>query len=146
MSSRLYLDDPHVISRLQEMVEDESEKSRIRNQALQALAGHFPHQPEAPRVPEEAVRALEIMAKADKYRSSVLWSLLQMDLTEEVESLLRAFVKEGSRDEAVMATRALCGYRVVNIGALDEEQRKRVVENNERAAGRVFYWVKRVGT
>jgi hypothetical protein len=61
------------------------------------LAGHFPHEPEAPQVPQEAVKALEVMTKAEKYRSAVLWRLLQMDLTEEVETLLREFVKEGTR-------------------------------------------------
>lgn len=142
-SSRAHLTDPRVVARLREIVEEEKEKTRIRNQALQALAGHFPHEPGAPQGPQEAVKALEVMAKAEKYRSAVLWRLLQMDLTEEVEALLSEFVKEGTREEAVMATRALCGYRVVNIGVFDKEERKNVVQANERAAGRVFYWIKR---
>jgi HEAT repeat protein len=142
-SSRPYLDDPRVVARLQEMIEDDNETDRIRGQALQALAGHFPHQPDAPQVPQAAIRALELMAKAEKYRSAVLWRLLQMDLTEEVENLLREFVKEGTREQAVMATRALCGYRVVNIGVFDKEERRRIVQTSEVAAGRVFYWVER---
>lgn len=36
-----------------------------------------------------------------------------------------------------------CGYRVVNIGVFDKEERKKVIQVNELAAGRVFYGVKR---
>jgi len=40
-----------------------------------------------------------------------------------------------------MATKALCGYQVVNIGKFANANQ--ITETCERAGGRVFYWVKR---
>ena len=47
--------------------------------------------------------------------------------------------------EAVMATKALCGYRVIHLSAFenDKPRQRYTTQNCELAAGRVFYWMKR---
>ena len=62
----------------------------------------------------------------------------------QVKALLQEFVKTGTREEAVAATRALCGYKVITLGEVDDEkERKRIARTCDLAAGRVFYWIKR---
>ena len=71
--------------------------------------------------------------------------VLQLDLSPHVEELLREFVQNGTKDEAVMATKALCGYRVIHLGAFENNKPMlRYITNNcELAGGRMFYWMKR---
>jgi hypothetical protein len=70
---------------------------------------------------------------------------VRLDLTDHVKELLEAFVEDGSKAEAIMATRALCGYRVINIGQFDgnEVVQRTISQTCEIAAGRVFYWITR---
>jgi len=116
------------------MVGDESENRRIRSAAIGCLA---------------ELGASDFMEDAlGKYRHAregVLLNLLMLDLSDEVESLLKAFVKDGTKEEAVMATKALCGYRVMSPYSIadDRATQKHIMETCERAAGRVFYWMKR---
>lgn len=124
-----------VAARLREIVEDETEKLKIRRDAVAALA-------QTP-VEESEVGVLKELMQADKFRASVLLWLLQAELSEGVEELLREFVSGGSKQEAVMATRALCGYRIVNLGNIDTPRKRELVSDAEPAAGRVLYWVKR---
>jgi hypothetical protein len=138
-----YLGIPAIVERLRTMAEDEGENRKIRWAALQALAGLVGEAPS--RVPAIAADVLETMARTDRLRAEVLFRLLQVELTPEVERLLRDFVKTGTREEAVMATRALCGFQVVNLGQFSEPEKSRVVQTCEVAAGRVWYWVKRAG-
>jgi hypothetical protein len=142
-SSTNFHDYPEVTERLRAMAADEHETRRIRLFALISLAGGVG--PLVSDLTAGDVRALESLAKLDAYRSTVLFGLLRLDLTETVEDLLREFVKTGTKDEAVMATRALCGYRVVNLGHFETGSavQKYVIETCEIAAGRVWYWVKR---
>ena len=58
--------------------------------------------------------------------------------------VLRHVVETGSKQEAVDATRALCGYKVVNLGSLPAAERRRVAQTAEPAGGRVFFWVPRI--
>ena len=65
-------------------------------------------------------------------------------LSDEMRDVLRYVVETGSKDEAVAATRALCGFRVINLGGITRaDERKRITQTCERAWGRVFYWVPR---
>jgi hypothetical protein len=45
---------------------------------------------------------------------------------------------------ARVATRALSGIKVVNLGALSEERHREVAAGCELAVGQVYYWVRRV--
>ena len=138
-----FLQYPEITERLAGIATDETETRKIRGHALNGLAGHT-EGPSVGALPKAAAEALETLAKADKFRSNVLFGLLQIDLSDQVEDLLKEFVKSGTKEEAVMATKALCGYQVVNLGAFPNEAvRKKVTQTCERAAGRVFYWVKR---
>lgn len=138
-----YLGVPAIVERLRAMAEDAGENRKIRGSALQALAGLLGNAPS--KLPVAATSVLEAMARTDRLRAEVLFRLLQVDLTPEVERLLRDFVKAGTREEAVMATRALCGFQVVNLGQFSEPEKSRVMQTCELAAGRVWYWVKRAG-
>ena len=115
-SSKPFLGDRRVVERIAAMVEDETEYHRIRDKALFAIGGGFPKVNEAGQMPEPAISALKSLAAVDKYRGAVLGRLVRMGLTPEVEALLQEYVRSGNKDEAVAATRALCGYRLVNWG------------------------------
>jgi len=136
-----FLSDTRITQKLQGMLNDGSEKTKIRRRALTTLIGGNLEVTKSPQlhVAEDAVRAL--MA-SETHRQAILCGLLQLDLSEKVESLLKSFVKEGSKEEAVLATKALCGYKVVNLGSVPEPKRQ-AVQRGERAFGDVFYWVPR---
>jgi hypothetical protein len=69
---------------------------------------------------------------------------LQLELSDKVVALLKSFVKDGSKDEAVAATRALCGFKVINLGGIkDAKERRHVTSTCDLAFGQVFYWIKR---
>jgi hypothetical protein len=59
--------------------------------------------------------------------------------------LLKEFVKNGTKAEAVMATRALCGYRVIHINIFENDKaaERYVLQMCELAAGRMWYWITR---
>jgi hypothetical protein len=133
---------PEITDRLKAMVADEHETRRIRNFALNSLAGAGSLLND---LTATDVRALESLAKIDAYRAEILFGLLKLDLTAPVEDLLHTFVANGAPHEAVMATRALCGFRVVNLGQFEPYSavQKYIVDTCEVASGRVWYWVKR---
>lgn len=142
-SSATYQPYPEITDRLKAMVADEHETRRLRTLALQALAGGVGTL--ANDLTASAAQALETLVKIDTYRTGILFKLLQLDLTAPVETLLREFVATGTKEEAVMATRALCGFRVVNLGHFEPggAAQRYVTDTCEIAAGRVWYWVKR---
>jgi HEAT repeat protein len=83
--------------------------------------------------------AIAALARLPKYRTAVLSSLLRLQtLTDEATTVLKDFVSEGSKDEAVAATRRLCGYRVAHHAELTDDVRRRA----EAAHGRVWFWVR----
>jgi HEAT repeat protein len=137
-----FLSSPAIVEQLRKMLEDPKEKPKIRRCALSALMGATPTTTETS--PPVAVDAIQEILASDAYRAQILIGVLQMDLNETSTTLLQSFVQNGSKDEAVAATRALCGYKVVNLGSIrDPAQRKRVAATCDRALGEVFYWVKR---
>ncbi len=141
--SVLYAGNSAIEARLEEICFDEGETRRIRSAAFLALSsGTFlaslAESSEAARKYFEDVPALE------KYRGSALKLLVSLDpLTDEMRDVLRYVVETGPKDEAVTATRALCGFRVINIGGVSPTERKRISQTCELAWGRVFYWVPR---
>jgi hypothetical protein len=139
-SSKPFLGDRRVVERIAAMVEDETELHRIRDKALFALGGGFP---KAGRMPEPAISALRSLAAVDTYRAAVLGRLVRISLTPEVEALLKEYVRSGTKDEAVAATRALCGYRLVNWGKARPAD---LAAAGAVHAGGVDYWIRRDST
>lgn len=143
MSSGNYLQFPEITDRLKQIVTDEQEKRKIRSQALSTLSGAS--QKAMEDLSETVTDVLQSLARTEQYRFNILFGLLRLDLTDRVEELLREFVKDGSKAEAIMATRALCGYRVIHIDsfASDKAAQKHILQTCELAAGRMFYWMPR---
>ena len=94
-------------------------------------------------MPEPAISALKSLAAVDKYRGAVLRRLVRMGLTPEVEALLKEYVRSGTKEEAVAATRALCGYRLVNWG--NAKPAELAAAGAVHASG-VDYWIRRDST
>lgn len=133
--SARFVDDPRVLARLRRAFE-ENERGSARP-AMQILSGLF-RAPNGLRALEPVTEALAAMARTPAFRQQALFALLRArTLTAEVSALLQDFVRDGTKDEAVMATRRLCGFRVVHDAELDDEARRTA----ELAWGRVFYWV-----
>jgi hypothetical protein len=139
-SSKPFLSDARIVERITAMVQDETEYHRIRDKALLALGGGFPNVNAAGQLPKAAIDALRSLAAVDKYRGDVLNRLVRMDLTPEVEALLKEFVRSGNKEEAVAATRALCGYRLVNWGTAKPAE---LAAAGAVHAGGVHYWIRR---
>ena len=141
-AAKPFLDQAAVAERIAAMVEDENEKQRIRGMALLVLGGALrtPYLDRVNQIPEAAMRALKSLAEADRYRDAVLRRLLFLDLTPAVEELLKEYVRSGTKEEAVAATRALCGYRLVNWGSAKPAEL--AAAGAVRADG-VHYWVRR---
>ena len=139
-SSKPFLGDPRIVERITAMVTDETEYHRIRDKALLALGGGFPNVNAAGQLPKAAIDALRSLAAVDKYRGDVLSRLVRMDLTPEVEALLKEYVRSGTKDEAVAATRALCGYRLVNWGKAKPAD---LAAAGAVHASGVDYWIRR---
>lgn len=142
-SSKPFLGEHRVVERIAAMVEDETEYHRIRDKALFALGGGFPKVNEAGQMPEAAISALKSLAAVEKYRGAVLGRLVRMGLTPEVEALLNEYVRSGTKEEAVAATRALCGYRLVNWGKAKPAD---LSAAGAVHAGGVDYWIRRDST
>jgi hypothetical protein len=140
-SSKPFLGDRRVVERIAAMVADETEYHRIRDKALFALGGGFPYVDPAGQLPSVAIRALGALGAIDRYRGAVLDRLVRMDLTPEVEALLKEFVNSGNKDDAVAATRALCGYRLVNWG--NAKPAELAAAGAVRVGSGVSYWIRR---
>ena len=138
--SKPFLGDRRIVDRIAAMVEDEREYHRIRDKALFALGGGYPKINRAGEMPEAAISALKNLSEVDRYRTAVLYRLVRMDLTPEVEALLNEYVKSGTKEEAVAATRALCGYRLVNWGSAKPAELAAAGAIHARG---VDYWIRR---
>lgn len=137
-SSARFTGDGRVIDRLRLAVEREERGSA--GTALQVLGGVF-HSPFGLSAVEPVPAALAALADQPKHRRQVLMALLRAyTLTDESTALLRSFVRDGSKEEAVYATRRLDGFRVGRVEELigDTEARR----NADRAWGDVWYWIR----
>lgn len=129
-----FVSDPRVVARLQKAVTQAETGSA--QAALAVLAGTY-SSPYGLSQLEPVAEALRHLARLPRYRQQVLASLLRAPtLTEETSALLREFVVNGSKAEAVAATRRLCGFRVVRKELLSEGE----LRSAERAFGEVWYW------
>ncbi|MEM7130319.1 MAG: HEAT repeat domain-containing protein [Chloroflexota bacterium] len=136
-----YLHFPEVAKLLESMITNESEKRNIRQGALMYLANGAGEG--GGIYSETAVEAIKDLYLSEEYRKRILFGLVQVELTKQVENLLKMFVELGSKDEAVMATKALCGYYVVHIDGYSDEARKQITQTCELALPRMHYWIQR---
>ena len=156
-SARLFLDQPTVSSTLQTLARSDP-SPRVRVWALNALAGQaglsygpqvlagLPYGPRALAGLGDA-EALRELAQADELRPRVLFAAVRAgDLTDDVRSLLEEIVRIGTKEEAVSATRALCGYRVARLEEFPPSEQATIKATCDPAGGRVFYWVPRTPT
>ena len=140
----LHAGNPEVEARLREIVEDENETTRIRGAAFGSLSrGRF--LAKLSSAPEEARAYFDDVPGLRKYRRAALHALVSLDpLGEAGRELLQRIAEIGDKAEAVMATRALCGFKAVNLGAFpDPAERRRIARTHDLAWGEVFYWVPR---
>jgi hypothetical protein len=139
-SSKPYLGDRRIVERISALIADEAQTQRVRRMAMQALGGGLPQVNSAGEVPAPAMSALKALASSERYRGAVLSRLVRMDLTPAVEALLKEYVHSGTKDEAVAATRALCGYRLVNWGSAKPAE---LAAAGAVHASGVDYWIRR---
>ena len=136
--------DEAIEARLREMAEDEDETVKIRSAAFHALSsGKFLSS--LGTSPGEARSYFAALPDLERHRQMALDVLVSLDpLTDAARAILRYVVETGTREEAVAATRALSGFKVMNLGSFpDPAERRRVAQTCEPARGRVFFWVPR---
>jgi hypothetical protein len=145
--SRFFLHREEIVEKLKVIIEDAEEKRKIRNIAFNILTGDKIYGEHAGDLPKPVLSYLKELAKLDDYKSRIFYELLHLDLNEDVKELLENFVKNGTREQAIMATKALCGYKVVHHGMIDDPKEKEAIYKKENLAyGQVYYWVKREKT
>jgi hypothetical protein len=144
-SSRAFTPYPAVAAALETLVESEPD-ARVRNPAFGALAGDIAL-PYGPDVSLIAFDELQNLTHVDRFRPRVLFAALRArNLTDDIRALLEEIVRVGTKDEAVSATRALCGFRVARIDEYEPDEQRRIKDTCARAAGSFFYWVPRTAT
>ncbi|HEY7106752.1 MAG TPA: hypothetical protein VH986_10140 [Acidimicrobiia bacterium] len=136
-SAPRFVSDPLVVVRLRKAVE-RAETGSARP-AMEVLGGTY-GSPYGLAATEPVADALTALADHPRYRRQVLLALLRVrDLTPDLTALLRTFVRDGTKEEAVFATRRLDGFRVAHDNELkgDTEVRR----NADRAWPGAWYWV-----
>lgn len=136
-SSPRFLHDQRVVDRLLLAVErDETGSARP---AVEILGGMF-HSPLGLFSVEPIASALAALVEVPQHRRNVLLALLRArTLTDDVRALLQSLVRDGSKEEAVFATRRLDGFRIAHDGELIGDSEVRRIA--DRAFGDVWYWI-----
>jgi hypothetical protein len=101
----LRADRPDGARRLVEIAQDPQEHHRIRTEAVVKLARRGQN--------EETLSALRSLLERRTDRGRVLVALLSQPVNDSARDLLERIVEVGTKEEAVAATRALCGFRLV---------------------------------
>jgi HEAT repeat protein len=135
-SSAGFVDDSRIIQRLQMAVERGETGSD--KPALRMLTGVYTS-PYGLTALTPVADALTGLLSLPTYRQQALLALLRARaLTDDLAELLREIVDNGTKEEAVAATRRLCGLRVAHHGELDDDTRRHA----DRAWGDVYVWVR----
>jgi hypothetical protein len=135
-SSARFVDNERVVARLVQAVENDEPGSA--GAALQVLGGFY-GSPHGLTQVEPVARAMASLAHLPRHRQAVLVALLRAKrLDDGTRAVLRDFVTDGTKDEAVAATRRLCGLRVERREVLSDAVR----QSAERAWGDLWYWVR----
>jgi hypothetical protein len=119
-----HVGEPEVIAAVRSIADDETEITRLRRLAFFVLSSSIVRD-ELPDVAEETLRSF---LDSERFRGQVLVRLCSTsNLSPTSKAILEEFVRTGSKEEAVMATRALCGQRLLRVdGWLPPELRRRV--------------------
>jgi hypothetical protein len=122
---------PEVRRRLQQLIDDEDETRRLRQLAFFVMSSSAVRDA-VPGMAEETLRSL---MDSDRFRSALLLRLCwSTNHSPSSRAALHEFVRSGSREEAVMATRALCGHRLMRVdGWLPADLRQRVRSTYDEA-------------
>lgn len=129
-----FVGDPRIVARLERALAEDDRGAG--NPALQVLGGMY-GSPQGLGTFEPVAGALAAALDHPRHRQWALVALLRARaLTPEVVDLLRRFVRDGSKDEAVFATRRLDGFRIERRELIGDDQ------PSERAFGQVWYWVR----
>ena len=120
-----------VVTELRRIAEDERETGRIRRHAFFVLSSSTTQD----AVPDIAGEALTGLMDSTRFRQPILLRLCKApNQTDASRVVLREFVRTGTKDEAVMATRALCGQMLVRVdGWVPAEARQRIREQYDAA-------------
>lgn len=138
-----HVGSPDVVAAVRAIVDDEQETGRLRRNAFFVLSSSGVRN-ELPDVAEETLRSF--MA-SEQFRAPVLLRLCTTtNHSPASRAILQEFVRSGSKEEAVMATRALCGHRLMRADALlPPDLRRRVREQYDPAPdvyyGVPLYWI-----
>jgi HEAT repeat protein len=137
-SSVRFARDAPVARRLEQAVERNERGSA--KPAFDILAGLYsaPYSEEGSPMLAGALRSLN---ESKRHRPAVLTALVRSPLDEEVRDLLREVVRTGTKQEAVIATRRLCGFRVARLEEFPAERQGEIRRTCEQAWGQVWYWV-----
>ena len=119
-----HVESPEVWRAVRAIADADGETNRLRQQAFFLLSSSVVRD-QLPEVAEDTLRSL---LDSDRYRTALLhrlcWSGAQTATSRE---LLHEFVRSGTKEEAVMATRTLCGHRLMRVdGWLPADLRQRV--------------------
>jgi hypothetical protein len=122
---------PDVWRAVQDIADDDHETNRLRQHAFFVLSSSAVRD----TVPDVAEDTLRSLMDSDRFRGSLLFQLCSATgHPPAARAILLEFVRSGSKDEAVMATRALCGHRLVRVDAwLPAELRQRVRDTYDAA-------------
>jgi hypothetical protein len=131
-----WVQEPRITARLQRAIEDgETGSARPAFELLSGL--YISAYDNAHPIMTDVLASL---ARADEHRMNVLTALLRAPLHDRVRELLQDIVDHGTREEAVLATRRLCGLRVVRLEPLPPELQAKIKQTCERAWGQVWWW------
>ena len=126
-----HVTSPAVVAELRRITEDDEETNRLRRHAFFALSSSVTQE----AVPDVARDALAGLMESARFREPILLRLCKTaNHTDASRAVLHEFVRTGTKGEAVMATRALCGQLLVRVdGWLPPEVRHRVRERYDQA-------------
>jgi hypothetical protein len=118
-----------VLAELRRIAEDESETDRLRRYAFWSLSSNTARD----ALPEMATESMRELMGSEQFRAQILRRLCDARMRSGLDAarreILQEFVRTGTKDEAVMATRALCGQVLVAVNRwLPPDHRQRVRE------------------
>ena len=123
------LGSAEVVEELRRIAEDEGEIDRLRRYAFWALSSVKARD----ALPELAAESMRDLMGSEQFREQLLRRLCNPRVAPRLDparrEILQEFVRTGTKDEAVMATRALCGQVLVSVNRwLPAEHRQRLRE------------------
>jgi len=142
-ASAHFLAYEEIVARLEAIAQDTALKGKLRRRALSMLAGDEGRLL-GDLTPAVSAALGRLMAES-AYRFAIVFGLVRLDLGQRVEAMLEDFARSSDEAERRMAERALGGERVIHIGnyEADEGLQRWIMENCDRAHGRMYYWAAR---